>query len=246
MAEFLDHSRTDYRRLVQAVGFFQYLPSRPALRDMAVAHLAHKERGVQSQAVLALGSVAAEADLVATLPLLDVTYTVWLTEVLARHGGRRTAATLAAWVRAAECRGDVNGGVILWVMNVRDDLIRRFPLPLVSAAPTTDAERLQAAFVRTADDDPAARVSALQVLADLGGPDDLGPAVALLDDEDAKVREAALAAVVKAGGDRARAALDVWLRVAADRDWLDPERVERVQKARDELAGRLKKQVVGK
>ncbi|MBX9626956.1 MAG: hypothetical protein K2X82_24355, partial [Gemmataceae bacterium] len=52
---------------------------------------------------------------------------------------------------------------------------------------------------------------------------------------------AARAALVKAGGDRARAALDVWLRVAADRTWLDPDRVERVRTARDELAARLAK-----
>lgn len=250
MAAFLADPHTDRRRLMRGLEFFQVLPSRPALRELAVAHLAHEDKGVRRAAALAVRSVAAEPDLVALLPLLDSSQT-WVAsdvvDALARHGGPQTRTALDAWLRAAEQRGLVlSVDQLREVRDARDNLTRRFQPPLVPAAPTTDAEWLHAAFARTADDDPAVRVAALRVLADLGGADDLGSAVGLLDDVDAKVYEAAVAAVVKAGGDRALVALDVWLRVAADWGIVNSERVVRIRKGRDELAERLKKPAAGK
>ena len=218
--------------LRRGLRFFQLLPSRPGLRDLAVAHLAHPDQGVRVSALLALETVGAEADLVPALPLLDPsTITAFhVPDAAAKVGGRRTAAALTTWLRAGAGRG--GNGAAKKVVGVRDDLELRFP-------PPADPDRLAVALAQTAADDPKVRTAAVRTVADLGGPDDLGPAVALLDDEDATVREAARAALVKAGGDRARAALDVWLRVAEGRT-LDPDRVEPVRGARDALAMRLK------
>lgn len=71
LAAFLADPNTGPRRVVRGLEFFQRLPSRPLLRDLAVAHLSHEDPRVRSAALLAVGSVGTEADLAAVLPFLD-------------------------------------------------------------------------------------------------------------------------------------------------------------------------------
>jgi HEAT repeats len=88
-----------------------------------------------------------------------------------------------------------------------------------------------------ADEEHLVRLTAVQLLGEIGTPADMSPVVALLSDEKDWVALAAARALAAAGGPRELTAMDVWLRGVAHPADTDLRR--RVRQCRDQLKQRL-------
>lgn len=102
---------------------------------------------------------------------------------------------------------------------------------------------LERAVAKLADAHPGVRLTAVELLAQIGSEQDAAPVVALLADEKWEVPFAAAKALAAIGDRRTLAAMDVWLNSGLHRANVAEYEAQRkhVAKCRDELKQRLEK-----
>lgn len=93
------------------------------------------------------------------------------------------------------------------------------------------------AISRLADKKDAIRLSAVELLEQIGSPAEASPVVALLSDEDGSIPYSAAKTLAAIGGPNEVVAMDVWLRGVSHRE--RSRLREHVQKCRDDLQNRL-------